>query len=56
MKALYPLKQINKKPALWVEVEAIDTKTTFGRKMSLIIPVSGTGQTWVDSDQIKIVK
>lgn len=56
MKALYPFKSQYQKVPLWVEVEILDYKYHFGRKMCLVTPVKGEGKAWVNQDKVKITK
>ena len=56
MKALYPFKSQYQKETLWVEVEILDYKSHFGRKMCLVTPVRGEGKLWVNQEKVKVRK
>ena len=56
MKATYDFRTGNEKKLITVEVEVLDYKELFGRKMCLITPVRGKGKVWVNQDKVKVVK
>jgi hypothetical protein len=39
---------------LWIEVEILDTKMSYGRTLYLITPVAGCGNQWVTGDRLQI--
>ena len=39
---------------LWIEVEILDSKMSYGRTLYLITPVAGCGNQWVTGDRLQI--
>ena len=56
MKSYYKFKTSDKNGVVKVEVEVIDSKTAYGRKMCQITPVRGEGKVWVNQDKVIIEK
>lgn len=53
-KAFYPFSNSAGKEEIKVEVEVLETKQQFGRKMCRITPVRGEGSFWVNQENVII--